>query len=178
MGQAKKRGTREDRVKQAQSDLGDYDILLRMYRRYDDPEPLCGTLRTRPSGAEVKRAIDQGSRFAKHELSQTLAESFAKHDLNGEDLLKDPEMANLSAILIAYLSRFAGWPLFRNGGNLLVDYNHESIKGPRHFNFTLRGNQGSSDDYDLFESDRVCFWPTLEQMKKRDYAPLFDMIKR
>ncbi len=177
MGQAKRRGTLEQRVKQAESKLPNYDILLRMYRKYNDPEQLCGTMRAKVSGAEVKRAISEGSLFAKHQLSQALAQAIRKHDLKGDDIIKDPELINIGALFIAYLSRFDGWMLFGNGGNVLVDYNHESIRGPGQFNFTLRGNQGSSEDYDRFESDRVCFWPTLEEMKKVDYAPLFEAMK-
>ena len=176
MGQAKNRGTYEERVKKAESKLPNYDILLRMYRKYDDPEQLCGTMRVKVSGAEVKRVISDGSIFAKNQLSQALAQAIKKHDLKGDDIIKDPELINIGAMLIAYLSRFDTWRLLQqvgNGGNVLVDYNHESIKGPDGFNFTLRGNQGSSEDYDRFESDRVCFWPTLEQFKKLNYAPGF-----
>ena len=180
MGQAKRRGTYQERVKQAQSKLPNYDILLRMYRKYNDPEQLCGTMRVKVSGASARTAISEGRLLAKHQLSQALASIIRKHDLRGADIIKDSELAELvGPMLIAYLSRFNSWMLVKNGGNVLVDYNHESIRGPDQFNFTLRGNIGSSEEYDRFESDRVRFWPTIEEMNwlKINYAPSSEAMK-
>ena len=164
MGQAKNRGTYAERVKQAQSKSVKYDILLRIYDRYDDPESKCGTIRVKTDSIKANQAIKELSNHSKNDLSGCLAWALAKHKLNGEAVINDPELAPFGNVFVAYLSRYDSWPLVTltagNNMNLLVDFNNQSQKGPGMFNFCLRGNQGGSEAFDLFEQKRTAFWPT------------------
>ena len=179
MGQAKQRGTYAERIAQAQANSHKYDILLRMYKKYDDPEAECGTLRLRPSYVEAQKTISAASDWPKNDLAQVIAQSIRKWDLNGSKIIKDPKLLNLGGIIVAYLSRFNCWPILQakySDQNILIDYYHESSRGSNVFEFVLRGNQGSTEEYDRFEQNRVCFWPTKHQADTDPEAYLSKML--
>jgi hypothetical protein len=185
MGQAKQRGTYEERVKMANKGLRlaedttisntnngvdnetSYDILVRMYQDVGLDELECGTLRLPVSANKLKEARNQLSHYTKAQLSNQLATAMKECNCDGIEILKHPEYKHLGAIMVAYLTHYQSWNMLElvMGDNpipVLVDYyNNAPHRGPGRYEFVLRGSAGDwSNDFNEFEKTRIRFHPT------------------